>query len=371
MFVRSSLAFCLCCFGALALGQDSSLEFDFMSSYYDQDGENSPVNGGRGSEELQSISPVIAITYTKSSWVLRTDLGLDNVTSASIDAMDDNAGPNNPNVSSASRKDNRAFAQFNATKKLGPQSLGGSLGFSKEYDYSSLHGGLAWSRDFNQNNTTLAVNLHHYADQIDLYNIHGVNVDQDDRSTTDVSIVLSQVMTRKTVASAEFYLSDQSGFLSSPFQEVILQDGSHVAERLPGDRQRMALRFLVNHAFSDRVVTRFSYRIYDDDFEIQAHTLEVEPHFRLAKAWLYPILRWHHQDGSPYFGAPQSFQASDPYYTADRDLSSFDSTKIGLGIRFDLGGQRIKSWDARANYYDRDDGLSAFIVSFGLRWSLW
>ena len=370
MFLRWLLPFLL--ITPLLAQVDGKLEIDFMSSYYDQDGENSPVNGGVGSEELTSASPIIAVRYTLGSWNLSGTFGLDNVTSASIDAMDDNA-PAGFNVSSASRKDNRGFAQLSAGRAWAGSNWNFNLGFSKEYDYKSINAGLGWSRSFNQNNTTLSAALHHYMDDIDVYNIHGVETGTDERETTDLSITLSQVLSSRTQGSIELFWSDQSGLLSSPFQEVIFNDGSRAAERLPDARTRTGAKLSLNHAWRPNLIHRNGLRVYDDDFGVQAITIEQELHFKLSskrETWVYPIFRYHQQDGSDYFGLPQTFDPGAPWYTADRDLSEFDSMRYGLGAQIALNGRRFKNLDVRLTYYDRDDGLTAFNLSFGLRWSL-
>ncbi|CAM2011252.1 DUF3570 domain-containing protein [Acanthopleuribacter pedis] len=352
--------------------ENQGVEIDFLASYYDQDGDHSPVTGGRGSEELQSISPVFLVKYTtKSGWNLNGSLGADNITSASTDNIDLDA--NGVNLSSASRVDNRVFANLAASRAFGSQTWGGSVGFSKEYDYRSISAGLNWAWNFNGKNNTLAAAVTRYQDEVELYNIDG-NVDgTEDRETTDLSLSLTHVFSPRTVGMIEWSISDQSGWLSSPFQEVILQSGEHVQEHLPDARTRNALRLSLNHAFSEGLVLRSYARYYDDDWDITATSLEIEPHFRLggdAKRWLYPILRWHSQDGSNYFGLPETFTAADAYYTADRDLSTFDSMKFGLGYEVQRAQGRIKRYQVRATYYDRDDGLTSFNLSFGLGFTL-
>lgn len=367
MFVRRLTCLALL-LSPMVLAQEGKkgLQVDFLASYYDQDGEHSPVTGGIGTEELQSTSPVFVIKYqTQSGWGLSANIGADNITSASIDAMDDN-------VSSASEVDNRGFGAFSATRTMAGQDWTFNLGFSREYDYTSINGGFGWSKSFNQNNSTVSAVVHHYSDTIDLYDIDGINQGEDDRTTTDFSLNFSQVLSAKTVGSVELFISNQSGFLSSPFQEVILDSGVHVAERLPDSRSRTALRFSLNHAFSKKVILRSYYRLYDDDFGVQAHSVELEPNFLLPfgkKTWLYPIFRYHTQTASDYYGVPGTFTASDAYYTADNDISEFDSIKYGLGMSFALNGRYFDRVDVRTSYYDRDDGLNAFSVSFGLGWS--
>lgn len=368
MFLRNLILLSLLMSGLVyAQGE---LQVDFLGSYYDQDGDRSPVTGGVGTEDLQSTSPVFVITYNApKDWTLVANLGVDNISSASTDNMD--AGLEH--MSSASRMDNRAFTTLSATKIWGANSFGGTLGFSKEYDYRSINGGLHWFHDFNQKNTSFGLVVHYYADDIELYDIDGILRGEDTRSTTDFSASLTQVMSPKLVGSLEFSMSDQSGFLSSPFQEVVLTDGERVAERLPDNRTRYALRLSANWALSSRTVLRSYLRHYDDDFEIQSQTLELEPHFRLAldkESWIYPILRYHTQDGSPYFGAPGTFDATEPFYTADHDLSSFDSYKVGLGYKIIRPNAPINRFDIRLTYYEKDTDFSSFAVSFGVGWGV-
>jgi len=372
MFLKTAIPFLLLSSCLLAQEEQGRLELDFLGSYYDQSGEHSPVNGGNGSEELTSASPVIAVRFTnRNDWKFSANLGFDSITSASIDSMDENAGPGH-NVSGASGQDTRAFLALSAEKRFGNQTWGTNLGFSNEYDYHSLYAGFNWALDFNERNTTLGLALTHYSDTVDQYDINGVNQGEEDRTTTDLSVTLSQVLGRRTVMTAELFASDQSGFLSSPFQEVILSDGTHVAEKLPDARLRTGLRLSLNQAWSAAFVTRFYYRYYTDDIGIDAHSLEIEPHFRLPtgrKTWLYPILRYHTQTGSDHYGLPNSFNPADPFYTADRDLSEFTSTKLGLGLNMGLSGGHLRSLNVRLSHYERDEGLSAFTLSFGFGWS--
>ena len=361
--------------------EDKGVEIDFLFGYYDQEGDHSPVTGGVGTEDQQVVSPVFVVHWEiNDKWSLNGNLGLDNITSASTDNID--LGVPSAEVSSASRKDNRVFTSADLVRSFGEQRLGLFAGFSKEYDYSSIAVGLSWARDFNQKNTTLSAALRHYMDTIDLYDIDGELQGDDDRETTDVSVSLTQVLSRKTVGTIELSLSSQSGFLSTPFHEVILRPGAGggagevVAERLPDSRERMALGLRVNHAFTPRIVQRAAYRYYDDDFDVSAHTLEFETHFRLPtkrEMWLFPIVRLHSQDGSRYFGLPSTFSIGDEFYSADRDLSEFDSEKLGLGIKVGLEGTRawfagIRDFEFRVTRYDRDDGLESLNTSFGFSW---
>ena len=358
--------------------KERNLEVDFLVGYYDQDGDHSPVTGGIGTEDQQVVEPVFLVRWKMNDkWSLNGALGVDNITSASTDNID-------TEVSSASRLDSRVFTNTEFVRSVGDnQQVGFSLGFSKEYDYTSTSLGLSWARNFNQNNTTFYASASHYADEVELYDIDGIVQGTADRDTTDLSIALTQVLSKKTVGTIELSYSMQDGFLSTPFHEVILAPtgdqptGGVIAERLPDSRERLAFGLRLNHAFSNRVVQRFSYRFYDDDFDVQAQTIEAETHFRLPtkrEAWIFPILRFHTQDGSSYFGLPGTFTLADNFFTADRDLSGFDSEKYGFGTKIGLEGTSawfagVRDFEFRVTRYERDDGLEALNTSFGFGWS--
>ncbi len=369
--------------GLIAAAPAVAIDVDFLLNYYDQDGEHSPVTGGVGTEDLQVLAPVFVVRWAVSDdWTLNFDLGVDGITSASTDNID--ADRIDSEVSSASRQDTRAYTSVTASRRWRENQtwrFGTSL--SREYDYSSVGGNVGWSIDLNQQNTTFAARLGYFSDTVDLYDTFGIVQGEDDRETADLSLSLTQVLGPRTVGSVEVGFISQSGFLSTPFHEVILApapespQGEHVAERLPDSRERMAVGLRLNHTFSKRIVQRFSYRYYDDDWGISAHTIEAETHFRLpteTEAWIYPILRFHSQTGSDYFGLPGTFSGGEAFFTADRDLSEFDSEKLGLGLRLGFRKKqngflsKLKSFESRLATYSRDDGLDAISFSLALGW---
>src|SRR6478752_3604610 len=68
-------------------------EIDFVSSYYVQNGDNSAVTGGVGSEHLTDFSNILSIDYQKTDQKNRVhhygfDMGIDHYTSASSDKID-------------------------------------------------------------------------------------------------------------------------------------------------------------------------------------------------------------------------------------------------------------------------------------------
>ena len=370
--------------GSGARAQDSYLkqgevDVDFLLNYYTQDGNRSAVTGGEGTEEMDVVSSVIVVkNRINADWTLRSEVGFDGISSASVDNIDDA-------VSSASRDDLRAFSTVTGSRAIGNHTLTLTGGFSTEYDYQSFSAGGGWSTSFNGSNSSLATSFRVYSDTVEMYDIEGVSQGEEDRSTVDFSVGFSQVLGRRTLLSLELFACQQDGFLSAPFQEVILapssafSEGERVAERLPDRRARFAAGLSLNHSFSKRAVQRVQYRFYDDDWGIRAQTVSLETHFRLPAtrgSWVYPILRWHSQTAADYYGAPRTSSSDDAFYSADPDLSGFDSFKYGVGwtVNFDAKQgwkRRLRSFDTRLTQYSREapgDEFDSFSVSLALGW---
>lgn len=362
------------------------LDADFLFGYYDQDGDRSPVTGGVGTEKLHVYSPVLQLAWRlNETFSLSADVGVDQVSSASM-------GNIQSELSSASipASDQRFFGTLRAKKKWKSGTWGLTVGAAKEYDYRSFSYGIDWGLELNKANTALSASVRRFDDAIDLIGIDGygyqgpglpITTGSGDRTTTDVTLGVSQTLGRRTVGSLELFLSSQDGVLSTPYHEVVLgpfEPGAvRVAERLPDSRLRKAVALRLSHSFSDRLVLRSGYRFYTDDWGISAHAVELEPHFRLRserEMWLFPILRFSTQGGADWFGTPGTFTGTETYYTSDGDLAETTTQKYGVG--FTLNTKPGQTWlgifrrfEARAAVYDRDDGLTAFSTSFSFGWT--
>ena len=61
-----------------------SIELDFLTSYYNQEGSNASVTGGIGNEDLEDINPTIVISIPlNDDDIITIDLGISTYTSAS------------------------------------------------------------------------------------------------------------------------------------------------------------------------------------------------------------------------------------------------------------------------------------------------
>lgn len=366
-------------------GNSKEVEIDFLSGYYQQDGNNGAVQGGIGTEELTDISNIIVVKIPLDSInSLMVTAGADYYTSASTDAIDNN-------VSSASSKDVRVYTSLTYQRKnlKKSQTLGAKLGISNEYDYFSFHGGLSYAKEFNEGNSELSINGQVFIDNWDLIypdELRGeVSLPSSGRQSYNLQIGYAQVINKRLQMSVSLDAIYMEGLLSTPFHRVFFADqGKRDIERLPSSRLKLPLGVRLNYFPFDNFVVRSYYRFYWDDFGIQAHTMSLETPIKLSNSiTVSPFYRFNTQTSSDYFAPFEIHNSTDAFYSSDYDLSDLSSHKFGMGFKYSpvygIGRAKVpfskklfmfKSVELRSAYYKRSTGLNAFIVSLGLSFGI-
>ena len=144
---------------------------------------------------------------------------------------------------------------------------------------------------------------------------------------------------------------------------------------MPNSRFKIPVGARLNYYLHERVTFRTYYRYYWDDWGISSHTASIELPVKLSDKWtVSPTYRYYTQQESKYFAPFEKHLSSEKFYTSDYDLSTFIAHQYGLGIGYtDIFTNAkiltfgIKSFDLRFNHYDRNDGLTANIVTFGIK----
>ncbi len=387
------------------------VQTDFLMSYYTQEGEHSAVLGGKGSEELKDITPTVIVSVPlNDDDVLTVDAGIDIYTSASSSNINPYDGEGNiwMETSGASEGDTRGHVDLSYAHSSDDRNFiwSANAGFSSEFDYTSIGLGAGVTRLFNDKATEIGLKGQVYLDTwkellpiefrnnpVNTFNpLSGV-----DRQTYALTASYSQIINPKFQVSVNADWIYQSGLLSTPFNRVYFMDNPNLAdwdgstfieasdiEHLPDLRMKLPIGVRGNYYLSDTFTVRTYYRFYTDDWGITAHTANIEIPIKLSPTFtVYPMYRYYTQTKADYFYEFGQISGNEEYYTSDYDLSEFTSHQYGAGLRIapPLGifkyrlpygktTRRLKSFDLRYNYYDREDGLSANIVTFGLSFGL-
>jgi hypothetical protein len=365
-------------------------EVNFISSYYNQDGNNSAVTGGTGTEFLTDYSnsfEVKLIKYNRQNRKVSLDInvGIDYYTSASSDNIDPFT------VSSASSRDLRVYPSLLRTVADEEKGFSHSAGisYSHESDYRSYGITGGFSKKSPDNNREFTVKAQVYIDWLKLIlpvemrtpatgGLYGEPNYYDypwaGRQTYSGSFSLSQVLSQRIQLMLLFDLALQKGYLGLPFHRVYKKDQSLVNEKLPASRFKVPAGIRMNYFAGDKTVIRTFYRFYTDDWGLVSHNADLELAVKTSPFFsVIPFYRFYTQTAIRYFAAYGQHQDNENYYSSNFDLSAFNSHFFGAGFRIapPKGIFGMKHWymvEFRFGHYTRSNGLHANIISLHVKY---
>src|SRR5579875_1121267 len=362
-------------------------EMNFVSGYYHQNGNNSAVTGGIGTENLTDFANTIELKMSKYDKRLRKhsfdfELGVDHYTSASSDNIDPYT------ISSPSSHDTRIYPSLAWTVQNEQKhtTFGLNASISHEFDYFSKGIGAIFTKASKDNNTEFTAHLQTYFDTwsiiypIELrtytpgqrFNRSGIQ-GYSPRNSYSGSFSLAQVINKSFQILLITQPTYQSGLLATDYQRVYFNNGSERIEKLPSERMKIPIGIRANYFLGDRFIIRSFYRYYQDDWGLKAHTIELELPVKITPFFsISPFYRYYTQNGIHYFAPYGQHDPSETYYTSDYDLSKFNSQYFGGNFRIAppngvFGIQHWNSLEIRYGHYLRTNGLHADQVSLALK----
>jgi len=358
-------------------------EANFVSSYYHQDGNNSAVTGGIGTEKLTDLSNSFDVKFYKydrkdRKQTLDVEVGIDHYTSASSDKIDPHT------ISSASHADTRIYPSIGYTienEKTGT-TFGAGLSASSEFDYQSFGGNISIAKKTANRNGEFAAKVQVYLDNLKYIlpvelRTGGGRGENDyptkGRNSFSGSLSYSQIVNTRLQLMFIADIVYQQGYLGLPFHRVYFADNSLHVENLPGTRLKIPLGFRASYFIGDKVILRTFYRYYHDDWGLTAHTIDVETPVKVSPFLsITPFYRYYTQSAVDYFAPYKSHTAADQYYTSNYDLSKFNSNFYGLGFRVSppkgvFNIRRMDMLELRYGHYTKTTGMNANIISLNLR----
>ena len=358
-------------------------EVNFISSYYSQDGNNSAVTGGLGTEKLRDIATTIDVHVSKydknnNKHSLVAEIGVDSYTSASSDKIDPST------VTSASYQDVRVYPSFNYAfdNEDKNYSLNAGVSGSAEFDYTSFGFNAGFTKLSKDKNREFSVKGMAFFDTwkvilpIELRanpsDNEAKHLDSKPRTSYNLGLALSQVVNKNLQMSFLLDLGYQQGLLATKFNRVYFAEDPSIvkSEKLPDTRTKIPFGIRTNYFLGDNIVLRSYYRYYWDDWGISSHTISLEPSYKITPFTSISVpYRFYTQIAADYFKPFQKHSVLDELYTSDYDLSKFNSHMIGASYRvLDSGNgifhvKRINTLELRYGYYTRDNGLNSHIVT--------
>lgn len=231
--------------------------------------------------------------------------------------------------------------------------------------------------------------------------VNGFDLIQDkSRNSYSASFSVSQILNKNAQVSLFLDVISQQGWLANPLQRVYFGDvpnyyiGNSASipnytsttnrdvfqladdiERLPSSRLKIPIGLRFNNFINETLALRTYYRYYFDDWGISSHTSSIELPIKISdKFTLYPSFRYYNQTQADYFATYEQNLSTSNYYTSDYDLSKFNATQYGFGVSYTdifsklhISKLGLKSIDLKYANYKRNTGLTANIVSLGIK----
>ncbi len=234
--------------------------------------------------------------------------------------------------------DIRRAVNLNFDCQLGNQTLTPGFAYSKESDYESYGLSLNDAITFNDKNTILQFGISHNFDSVLNELISGAPRAWQDKASTEAIIGISQLLTPKTIFSANFTFGYESGFLSDPYRltEFVYpghQFGVVRNENRPGVLSKeIFLTSITQFIQPLNASIEGSYRFYHDSYDVYANTLSLTWHQWLGKhVILEPAFRFYEQSSASFYSPLfQTDPASVNYFSSDYRLSEFYSLDAGI-----------------------------------------
>jgi hypothetical protein len=356
-------------------------DIELTLSYYHQDGNNSAVTGGIGTEKLNVYAPNLKIAHQFKLNTISLTGGADVISSASTDNIDHE-------LSSASLVDTHFHLDANYGRQLKKTNLAinGGAGVAFESDYLSIpvSAGISYTEPsamrtyefgFSANIDDLRwgrINSKYkrpvrlvypvelrYKDWYDTYK----------RNTFDFKFGFTQVLSKRIILGIFPEFVYQKGLLATPFHRVYFSDNSLRVENLPKQRFKFPLGIKLNAFLGARFILKSEYSFYADNFGIIANGIELEGAIKVVPQFtLSPFFRFYHQSGAKYFKPYMEHNVSEDFYTSDYDLAAFNTYKGGLNLKFTPLGKIQKKLlfenvILRYAFYYRSNHLRSNMVS--------
>lgn len=259
--------------------------------------------------------------------------------------------------------------------------------YSYEKDYSSSTPTITLKKELFEKNTTLTAGYSRNSDTID-----GKFMDsEEDRSTDNFFIGLTQVLSPVTVAQLGYSHSRSTGHLSEGIRLVPLgaTDAATcvavsvdcASEAFPSERKRDAYLVGVNHYFTkglggllDRSAAKLTFRYYDDSWDVSSWMGEAEFYKYLDDSLIMRLNYRYYTQSRAFFGK-DTYVAGDLFKSSSPQLEEKDTNLVGLKFIYLLANPvnawklAVNSLEGKYEYYTESIGVNAHIFMGGLRLS--
>lgn len=367
----------------------AGLQLDYRYSNYEEDDISGSRNAsGESSERYEIDSHQFRVASPiNDEFEIGADLTYEKMSGASPWYVQPRAvGVDNTPVqvmSGATIEESRADLLLSATRRAGQGRGTVSLGYSKEDDYRAVNVGAQGEWQLADTVSTLSAGIGYSDDELEPTQggptaLVVKPVNSASRDAITVFGGYARVLGPETVVQTNLSYTHHDGFLTDPYKAVFIADAGGgvqaiVPESRPDGRKQWVWLTRLRHYFArPDAALHADYRLYDDDWDITAHTIDLGWHQNFAEGWkLVPGLRWYSQSQAFFYEPFYAVPRSDGFASSDYRLSPFGALSLSLGLSRDFSGWqlglRYENYESSDSYALKDvDVESPGLVDFGI-----
>ncbi len=277
-------------------------------------------------------------------------------------------------TSGASITDERTAVGFKYRRFSENGMLSLSPAGSTENDYDSVSLTVEYQRESSDKGTTFLVGAG-YAD--DRVGATGQDLDEDKTGNSYFAGV-TRVLGAQSLLQLNLSHAVDSGYLSDPYK-LALVESNFVTDTRPEERRQSAILVrYIGYRESAEASLHLGYRYFEDNWGVEAHTLETSWNQEFSDNWLATYsLRYYSQEKADFYAPFFTSPRADGNYSSDYRLAGYGSVLVGLKL------EKTFTSNTRVNlgleYYTRrgdlklsgevsedPEPLESYIVSFGI-----
>jgi hypothetical protein len=263
-------------------------------------------------------------------------------------------------MSGASIREERADVQLTWALPLAGIDWGLSVGYSKEDDYEATNGGVEFEYTPEGASYTVTGGIGYSYDRL-TPTVGASSTDvirKADKDSFSAYGGVSWILNAQTVLQTALSYGLHDGYLSDPYKRAFIVDAADtVRDSRPGERHQFSASAKLRHYLPQfAAALHADYRYYVDDWEIEAHTLELAWHQILGDSWrITPGLRWYSQSQADFYAPFYQTRRGDGLAASDYRLSPYGAIALRLDARKALPqdweiGAGIEWYEASGDY---------------------
>lgn len=159
-------------------------------------------------------------------------------------------------------------------------------------------------------------------------------------------VSLTQVLTKNLLLSLNYDAITDEGYLQNPYRRVRVQNDPldpsagwnfNTPETYPNTRTSNAVSANFIYYLPYRAAVKAGYRYYTDDWDIDAHNVEVGYVHPLWDRWIVEFnYRYYQQDQADFYSDLFQFPDQQNFMARDKELSKFKDHTLGVMLSYDV-----------------------------------